>query len=306
MSITTEQDLLEIIAAGIQENLGLEFKRCDALQNTDAKKDELSKDVSAFANSAGGELIYGIVEDTRLPTSIDTGFDLRGPITREWIEQVINSRIQPRIQGIIIHLIALSGANAGRFAFALEIPQSHTAHQARDKKYYKRRNFTVEPMEDYEIRDVLNRAKTPLLALNIKAARLVAANDGAVVHYRLSVRLHNEGDVSARTVRLEFSVPTSLILDNGAGQTSYTDGRNRREGRNFDERTYIYQRETVIFPQQEISLEEWSIVLPSLRVDVRNYQEGRQHGFEIRWTIYADDMRRQVGQVTTFPDLLNF
>ena len=304
MPIITEQDFLNLIAAGTQENLNLEFKRCDALQNNDPKKDELSKDVSAFANAAGGELIYGIIEDANLPTAIDVGFDAIGPIKREWIEQVISSRIQPRIQGIIIRPIALSGANAGRFAFVLDIPQSHTAHQARDKKYYKRRNFTVEPMEDYEIRDVLNRAKTPLLVPYIKASR--AAGDGDEADYGLSVRLHNEGDVSARTIRLELGVPNDLIIDNGSGQAGFTDGRNRHEGRNYDERTYIYQKETVIFPQQEILLGNWGIVLPSLRVNARKHQRGMEQRLEIRWTIYADDMRRQEGQLTLFPDLLDF
>ena len=113
MPITTEQDLLNLVAAGTQENLSLEFKRCDALQNTDVKKDELSKDVSAFANSAGGELIYGIIEDINLPTAIDVGFDAMGPIKREWIEQVISSRIQPRIQGIVIRPIVLTNPKSG-------------------------------------------------------------------------------------------------------------------------------------------------------------------------------------------------
>jgi hypothetical protein len=35
---------------------------------------------------------------------------------------------------------------------------SHSlAHQARDYRYYKRHNFNALPMEDYEVRDVMNR-----------------------------------------------------------------------------------------------------------------------------------------------------
>lgn len=50
----------------------------------------------------------------------------------------------------------------------VEIPQSHTAHQAFDKKYYKRFNFNSEPMHDYEIRDILNRTKFPIIDLEFE------------------------------------------------------------------------------------------------------------------------------------------
>mgnify|MGYP007045828713 CR=1 FL=1 len=39
--------------------------------------------------------------------------------------------------------------------YVVSVPRSNTAHQNRlSHVYYKRRNATVEAMEDYEIRDV--------------------------------------------------------------------------------------------------------------------------------------------------------
>jgi len=46
-------------------------------------------------------------------------------------------------------------------AYVVEIPKGTTAHQATDWRYYKRFNFISVPMEDYEIRDVMNRAVVP-------------------------------------------------------------------------------------------------------------------------------------------------
>src|SRR5947208_1755782 len=99
-----ENDLLELVKAGTQESIELDFKESDALQNTDKKKDEISKDVSAFANSAGGTLLYGMKEDkqTHVATGIDAGSDPK-VITKEWLEQVINSKIHQRIDGVRIH-----------------------------------------------------------------------------------------------------------------------------------------------------------------------------------------------------------
>ncbi len=65
---TAEDDLLGLIRDGVQESIELDYKRCDSLDRRDSrKKTELSKDVSAFANSAGGTLVYGMKEDGHLP-----------------------------------------------------------------------------------------------------------------------------------------------------------------------------------------------------------------------------------------------
>jgi len=82
-----EEDIEALIRDGVQESLRLDYKRCAALDKRNPKsKADLSKDVSAFANSAGGTLVYGVVEDNHLPTTIDVGFD-PSEVTREWVEQ---------------------------------------------------------------------------------------------------------------------------------------------------------------------------------------------------------------------------
>jgi len=56
----TETDLLQLIESGSQESLVLEYKASAALGKSDDQKNEISKDVSALANSAGGTIVYGI------------------------------------------------------------------------------------------------------------------------------------------------------------------------------------------------------------------------------------------------------
>ena len=60
---TVEWDELRLIAMirdGIEESLTVEYKAAGAVSRQ--KTDEITKDVSAFANSIGGRLIYGIRE----------------------------------------------------------------------------------------------------------------------------------------------------------------------------------------------------------------------------------------------------
>lgn len=154
----TVADLEELVGDDVQESLTLDYKQSAALAKNDASRNELAKDVSAFANSAGGRIVYGIIEENHSPTGIDGGVD-PAQITREWIEQVIRSRIQPVVQGVVIKPIRLTN---GFFCYVIDIPQAIALapHQAFDNKYYRRANFLSVPMEDYEVKDALRRSST--------------------------------------------------------------------------------------------------------------------------------------------------
>jgi predicted HTH transcriptional regulator len=142
-SLETKSDLERLIADDIQESLTLEYKDAAALGKSSPQRSELCKDVSAFANSAGGQIIYGIQEKDRHPVRVQEAdaVDL-ADITREWIEQVIDSNVQPRIQNLRIQPIDVA---PGRAAYVITILQamSNAPHQAPDHKYYYRQNFPV-------------------------------------------------------------------------------------------------------------------------------------------------------------------
>ena len=195
-----ETDLQSLIRDGVQESLSLDYKQSDSLSRSDGKKTELSKDVSAFANSAGGTIVYGMVERDQLPTELDQGFDPKD-ISREWLEQVINSRIQPRIDGIRIKSVDLTSTHPGRVAYVVSVPQSLRApHQASDWRYYRRFNFQSVPMEDYEIRDVARRATVPVLELEARDLRSVPGNSDRAVEMAVQLAAHNASSATANFV----------------------------------------------------------------------------------------------------------
>jgi hypothetical protein len=203
MSDWTKEKLESMIADGIEESLGVEYKAAGALAKDDDKKREITKDVSAFANSAGGVLIYGIAEHTdkarqHLPECLDPVS--RREISKEWLEQIVQ-QIQPRVEGVAIYPVAIDAQNE-KVCYVVEIPRSSTAHQARDLRYYKRHNFNALPMEDYEVRDVMNRRTHPALRLSLwfDCPRIVGRGN-------IRVKLENIGLVSARHVMVELEFP---------------------------------------------------------------------------------------------------
>jgi predicted HTH transcriptional regulator len=181
----------QLIHDNVEESLSLEYKGAEALGKSDAKKAEIVRDVSALANSSGGILIYGVAEfqqreHRHRPEKVDP-VD-RKEFPKEWLEQIIQS-IQPRIDGLVIEPVKIDNSSV---CYVVTVPQSYTAHQARDHVYYRRHNFNVLPMEDYELRDVMNRRKRPKISASIFAARNVGG-DGYVL-----VRLNNIGSVLAK------------------------------------------------------------------------------------------------------------
>ena len=219
-----ESDIIHLISDQVQENLELDYKACDALQKTDGKKKEISKDVSSFANSAGGVIIYGIVEKGHLPDSIDSGFDPNN-ISREWLEQVINSNIHPRIDNLHINQVELNNTSSGRVIYVVTIPQATTRapHQAADHRYYKRHNFQSIPMEDYEIRDILRRANSPDLRLNFSVVGGNTVNltflpeQPISQEIELTISIENISEEPASYAVIDIYMDTSIKIIDAAG-----------------------------------------------------------------------------------------
>ncbi len=65
-----EQDLLALIDGRVVENRQLEYKR-DLPGGTDRDKRELVRDVVAFANSAGGHIVFGYGEPSAVSNAVD-------------------------------------------------------------------------------------------------------------------------------------------------------------------------------------------------------------------------------------------
>ena len=151
-SITIE-DIQSLIDNGIGESLNLEYKGAGALKKDDPAKIKITKSISAFANSNGGILIYGIHEEDQQPKNISY---IDGNVfSNEWLEQVIgNIHRKVKVEIIPVRL----DNDLSKTVYVVRIPESTEApHMALDGKYYRRMNFQVVQMEEYEVRNLYYR-----------------------------------------------------------------------------------------------------------------------------------------------------
>ena len=205
----TIEDINSLITNEVEENIHLDYKAAGALDKKDEKKrNEITKDVSAFANSDGGIIIYGISEEDHKPKEISP---IDGRIyTKEWLENVIQL-IQPRIDGLKIYPIRIGDLE--KSIYVAKIPKSGNApHMARDKRYYKRFNFKSEPMEDYEVKDLYNRIFIP--KIKIDGCSFVRINKSeSKYEYQLTAKIINVGKQPCDSYKLNFYINNFRFCD---------------------------------------------------------------------------------------------
>jgi len=92
-----KEDLERLIQNSVSEKKTIEYKIRLSLI-TEQEKGEFLADVSSFANTSGGDLIFGIKEENGLPKSID-GICLENIDSEKLkIESIIRDGLEPRIQ----------------------------------------------------------------------------------------------------------------------------------------------------------------------------------------------------------------
>ena len=135
------------------------------------RAEDISKDVSSFLNSDGGVLVYGVPESEDpsrtgglpIPGGPEIGF-WRGEVTKETIEDLITSNIQPRPGPDLFQVTEVP--YCGRIVFVVDVHVGlGDVWQAKDRKYYKRFNYKAEPMDHYEVEMVRDRTMGPILKL---------------------------------------------------------------------------------------------------------------------------------------------
>ena len=167
---------------GQEETYHLEFKSSRGLLQTssgeiDKTFNDLSSHISAFLNSEGGLLIIGIEEsDKRDKKHAGKAVSLSDGIPRsQWIGDRVQSKLCDRIQPavashVLVHTVVIGKRETeDLLAFVIEVRQGITAYQASDKKYYSRRSYSSEPMDDKDVRLRMLSDNIPRVDLYIEA-----------------------------------------------------------------------------------------------------------------------------------------
>lgn len=268
----------------------------------DKLREELAKQLSAFANTGGGSLILGADDETGV---IDGGLRLirKGrQTTKEWLEDVIPLATEREIVGFrVIDLLRStesSHIHPDKAVFIIEIPDSETApHQsALDRRYYVRLGSKSLPASHRMVEDIRNRAIHPKIAL--EAARIIHAgfegrhDDQAFGSLRiaLSVNLANRGTVRSQNTCVRFSAPSPIEL------RSASVGLQLRSGGKLGREVLVEFRD-ILYPHMELEVQITfglqARLLSQQHVQPPNFVllvgESAWHAVSVMAAIYADN-----------------
>lgn len=114
-----EADLLALKAAGQAERKTLDYKR-DVVGQSETDRREFLYDVSSFANTQGGFLIFGMSEANGVPQDlVGLAVDPDKEILR--LQQMLRAGIRPALANVEIEAVKLSNGN---HALVMHVPKS--------------------------------------------------------------------------------------------------------------------------------------------------------------------------------------
>jgi Putative DNA-binding domain len=189
---------------------------------------ELAKQLSAFSNTGGGRVVYGVANNG----TVDNGgvaVSIKGS-TKEWIEDVVPTLTEFEIVGFNVYEIPPNPTNSkiapGKALYVVDVPDSDRApHQsARDLKYYVRLGGKSRPARHRMIEDIRNRQKHPTVEL--KEIRLEIIDPSLFTltedppkfagnfRIRFYIHLKNSGRVMAKNTCLQLQSSTPFRWEN--------------------------------------------------------------------------------------------
>ena len=286
-------------------------------------RETLSKAVSAFANSGGGALIYGLRNPQAAQGKwlVDDGgvsVSIKGD-TREWLETVIPNLVDFPLATFNVYIVLPSGPHSqiqpGQGLFVVDIPDSSAApHQASDNRYYVRVAGRSRPIGHRLVADIMGRRQYPRIELSFeieittgyhKSSILEEAQPG--MFRTLKIRATNTGRVYAQYVNSFIRLPVEIVsryeLELLDLETVEEDGRAYCE---------FYRENTIrdvvdvgvgLYHRNKYGPSRYDPILPGLSHTwweiglSETFPEVPADDLMIRWSTYADNAPASTGEL---------
>lgn len=231
-------DIQSLIDNGVCENKNLDYKK-ELHIDTDSEKKEFLADISSFANSNGGDIIFGVEEDNveKIPVSI-TGIKYQNEdVLLRRIEELIRQSIQPIILNIEYKVIEIE---KGKGILIIQIPQSlnapHRVEYKGHNKFYTRNTKGKYQMDVSELRVSFNSGlnlerEIEEFKLNRyyeiianKYNKLINNLPVFVIHYIPISSFNKSTHISINDIKTTMAKVNSTALGNGYAKRTTLNG----------------------------------------------------------------------------------
>lgn len=186
----------------------------------------MAKQISAFANSGGGQLIYGINNSGQVDRGGISRIIKGRQSTKEWLEDILPALTEFAVVGINVYEIlpradGHSSIAKDKALYVIDVPDSEKApHQSKqDWIYYVRLGSKSQPASHRMLEDIRNRARYPLIGSKLEIASMEipfvhGQGINGDTNIRLSVTLIYRGKLKASNccIRTEIVGSTARFV----------------------------------------------------------------------------------------------
>ena len=158
----TIDDIKNLVNNQVAEGLSLDYK-VQNYDKTSGGKKELLKDVTAFANSSGGDLIIGVGDDKYNQASFIKGIEttnIAEEVNR--LEQIIYNGTEPKLNTFKVKYIKLNNYT-NKYIIIVRVESSplfpHMISFQRTNKFYIRKSDKNILLDAYELRNIFLKSE---------------------------------------------------------------------------------------------------------------------------------------------------
>ncbi len=266
----TYSDITLFISNKIKQSNSLNF--CDAanlVPGNDKKEQLLSKYISAFTNSGGGTIIFGIKKFKERAQELDS-INLKD-ISTFWLKNLIENEISPLIENIEIYKIA-NIHNDEKGVIVLNIPKStNRPHMASDNRYYFRIGNKTELMPEQFVRETYNLASVSNMEFVgvVNTQGVPTLENGKVLNLNFYPKflVRNAGSAVEKDFKFELWLPSEFHDSLFSAMQNYF---NRIEGK-FS--VFTVPNRQSIFQNEICNILEAKLFVNNENIDVFNNSE---------------------------------
>ena len=298
-SIETIDDVQRLIDDEERESVTLDYKQADRRWNHTAKE-KIAKHISAFANSEGGILIFGVQcdeDDKDKPVAI-SGLHPQNGV--EDLDRIITAAIRPEIHGLARKKIS----DSEHSVLLVYIPASDGApHQSmKHKQYFHRSGAQSIAMEHYLVQRYFGRHFYPLLHIEVKepaGIRAMYPKKSWTHYFAFQFLIGNSGKGNANGCSGQIVLPTSRYVVTNHAATYFTaQVEQSRSWQAEESGPHYFAISRDIHPGASYCFFELAIAFHRQQLDVFFDQPF------LSWEIFAEGMVPQKGQFSLSREFL--
>ena len=143
-----------LVTSQVAESMHFEFKR--EPYAGDSGKNELRKDVSAFANAEGGCLVIGIEEKDEVAVGVSPVASLPPGEHQIWVQSVLSSGFDPSLHAWKVHIVEFEDGHV----LVVDVSRSpngpHRVIAGGKSRFYKRAGCAVYEPSTGELREMMS------------------------------------------------------------------------------------------------------------------------------------------------------